>query len=709
MTRWCLASRRPPAAGSRVFVIGLAVAGILDPAHVLPQGLPDPATEPEFLDEVVVTARKTEESVQDIPMSVQVLTSDLLDQVDATHLFDLQFNVPGLVVNNLGLNGAGFSLRAVSNQGGSGLSVASHWNGVYLGTSNLAITRLFDLDRIEVLKGPQGTLYGRNSTGGLVNFIPRSPTENFEAGMEVAQSSFDTTRVQGHVNVPVGSSAFRLAGVVSEGNGYIRNSVDDRRFAERDFEGVRASFRTDPTQRLRVEVMAQRVVDDGADGELWLPRPDYLPDPSDIRLTTVTLADPFLETASDNASIEIEYDLGAATLHSITGYARNKVRDVDDCAGLPILSGCVRSALPSRHEQFSQEVRLVSPPGETVDWIIGAYYYDDDAWRNYYELKPVIDPQPTTDSVWTSAESVVAVFGQATWQFRDGWSATGGLRLNREEQRLSTIGTGTEDSPTLVQSAESADNASWRVDLQYSVSDALLLYGGVSTGSKSGGITMRAGGIPDPFDPEHLTAYEVGIKSEWPDRRTRLNAAAFYYDFRDLQVNTFTLTDDDLIFETDNAAKAEIYGLDAEFVLQLADRLAVSGGVVWLPKRDFVEYRNDQTGDTLSGNNLVRAPEWTSTTALEYQQPLRGGATFAARIEYNFRSGFFYTTDNDALFSHDAFGLLNLYLDYAPAGGRWYAFAVGRNLGDEDYFNQVFIQASPGYPATWEAGFGLRF
>jgi len=295
------------------------------------------------------------------------------------------------------------------------------------------------------------------------------------------------------------------------------------------------------------------------------------------------------------------------------------------------------------------------------------------------------------------------------WELSDRWSATGGLRLSREEQRLSAIGTGTEDSQTLVRSVESSDNSSWRVDLQYAVNDALLLYAGVSTGFKSGGIIMRAGGVPDPFDPEQLTAYEAGIKSQWPTRRARLNAAAFYYDFRDLQVNTFTLTENDLIFETDNAAKAEIYGLDAEFVVQLANRIAVSGGLVWLPQREFVDYRNDRNGDTLSGNKLVRAPEWTSTTALEYEQPLPGGATLLARIEYNYRSGFFYTTDNDSLFSLDAFGLLNLYLSYEPAGGNWYAFAAGRNLGDTDYFNQVFIQASPGYPATWEAGFGFRF
>jgi len=691
----------------RILLVSALVT--LIPATALPLTPEASVTDPVPWDEVLVTARKTEEDVQDIPMSVQVLSSAFLDEVDLTRLIDLQFNVPGLVVNNLGLNGAGFSLRGVADQGGSSLSVATHLNGVYLGNSTLSIARMFDLDRIEVLKGPQGTLYGRNATGGSVNFHTRMPEDEFTAGIEAAYGSFDTGRVQGHVNVPFDKGAFRLAGIVSEGDGFIRNSVDDRRFAENDFRGLRASLLLSPTDELRIDIMAQRVSDDGASGELWLPRPDYLVDPSDIRLTTVTLSNPFLHTETDNVSVNLEYAVGFATLRSITGYAASEVHDLDDCAGLPFLSGCVRSVMPASHTQWSQELQFLSGNGTSADWLVGAYIYTDESSSNFYQFTPVLNPDPTINRSSATEETAYAAFGQATWHLSNRWSVTGGLRLNNEEHRLSTMGTGTQDSPTLVSAAESWHRLSWRLDLQYALADDVLVYAGVATGFKSGGIGILPLGVLDSFGPEDLTAYETGLKSQWMDRRLTLNGTAFYYDFRDLQVSTFTFTGTELVFETDNAARAEIYGIDADGAFRVSDRLSLSGGVVWLPKREFVEYRNDRTGDTLSGNRLARAPEWTATAAVTYDQPLRRLGGLAARLEYNYRSDFFYTTDNDPQFAQDGFGLVNVFLTFEPSNGRWYVFASGRNLGNVDYFNQVFIQASPGYPDTYELGFGYRY
>lgn len=663
----------------------------------------------EPIAEIIVTARKIRESVQDIPMSVQVLPAELLDELDLTRLFDLQFNVPGLVVNNLGLNGAGFSLRGVGDQGGSSLSVATHLNGVYLGKSNLAITRMFDLERVEILRGPQGTLYGRNATGGSINFHTRRPQDEFTADIEAGYGSFATARVQGHVNVPLEKVAIRIAYIASEGDGFIHNSVDNRRFAEDDFWGLRGSLSVNLTDRLQLDFMAQHVEDDGASGELWLPNPDYMPNPSNIHLTTVTLPNPFLKTDSNNVSLNVEYDAGFAVLRSVTGYATNNVRDLDDCAGLPILLGCVRSAIPARHDQWSQEVQLVSPQSNSFDWILGSYYYGDDDDKHSFQFTPVLSSEPTNDRFTQGSETNLAVFAQASWHFARRWNVTGGLRLNREKHRLSAIGTGVEDSPTLVAKTLDGRNASWRLDLEFAASDDVLLYAGVATGFKSGGLTILSFGVLDPFDPEELTAYEAGVKSQWLDQRFTLNGAAFFYDFQDMQVSTYTATESGLIFETDNAARAEIYGIDTDALLAVSDRLTLSAGVVWLPKREFVEYRNDRTGDTLSGNKLARAPEWTTIAAISYNRPLASAGTLSARFEYNYRSGFFYTTNNNPDYSQDGFGLLNVFLKFQAKSGKWYAFATGRNLGDADYFNQVFLQASPGYPDTYEAGFGYRF
>lgn len=690
--------------------IFFACAGLL-PITALPQDLRAAHAAASPLETILVTARKVEEDLQDIPMSVDVLSADVLAAADVTHVFELQFAIPGLVVNNVGQNGAGYSIRGVSDQGGSSLSVATHVDGIYLGSSRLAIARLFDLERLEVLKGPQGTLYGRNATGGSINLITHPPIREFSAEIESAYGSFDTARTQGHVNVPVGDAAVRLAFIGSEGDGYIRNSVDRRKFAENDFWGLRGSVMVEPGDRSRFTLMVQHIEDHGATGELWSPSPASLVDPSDIRLTTVTLANPHLKTRSDIGAVSGEIDLGFANLHFVTGIAQSELHNLDDCAGTPMLQGCVRGYRPSQYEQWSQEIRLVARPGSRFEWIVGANYFDGDASTDAYQLIPMLNAQPLNDSHSTSAETAYAAFGQASWRFADRWSVTGGLRLNHESQRASTVGTGVQDSQTPNSANDSWDGHSWRVDLEFAATDDLLLYGGVATGSKSGGVTptLLITGELDDFDAEELIAFETGIKSQWFDRRVTVNAAAFYYDFEDMQVSTVTFLEGRLVAEVDNAAEAELYGLDADAEFRLSDQLAVSAGLVWVPQREFVKYRNDRTGDTLSGNELTRAPEWMLSVAMDYVHRLSSFGNLSGRLEYNHRSRFFYTKENEQAFSQDGFGQLNLLLEFEPAAAPWRLFASGHNLTGEDYFHQVFFQSTPGYPETWEIGFGYRF
>jgi iron complex outermembrane recepter protein len=698
-----------PARAASLWLFCLSVTGIGICMAAAAQAAPE-AADAAPLAEIIVTARKTEENVQDIPMSVQVLSGDYLDDANLTHLYELQFSIPGLVVNNLGLNGAGFSLRGVADQGGTSQSVAAHLNGVYLGVSNLAIMRMFDLERIEVLKGPQGTLYGRNASGGSINFITRVPEEDPDARIEGSFGTFDTARLQGYVNVPSDRVGFRLAFIGSEGDGYIRNSVDDRRFAEEDFWALRGSLRADLTEDLRFDLMAQHVADDGASGELWTPAPAFLVDPADIRLTTVTLANPFLKTENDNVSVNIEYDLGFASLHSVTGYARNELRDLDDCAGIPALQGCIRGVRPSKYDQWSQEFRLASHGGAAVDWLVGTYFFAADASSNFHFSRPLLSPLPINNSSSTSDETVHAVFGQGTWHLDSRWSVTGGIRLSGEEHRVSSIGTGLEDHQTLTSAQNDSNHDSWRFDLEYAATDVVLAYAGVSKGFKSGGITttILPSGDFNQFDPEDVVAYEAGVKAR-PDQRMTLNAAAFYYDFQDLQITSVYFFNDQAIAEVENAGKTEIYGIDLEGAFHLSDRLTASGGVVWLPKREVIEFESERRDESLAGKSLSRAPEWATTAALDYEHPLGERGSISTRLEYNYRSDYFFTIENTPTHAQDDFGLLNLLLKFEAPDGKWYVFAAGRNLTDEDYFNQVFLQSSPGYPDTWELGVGLSF
>jgi iron complex outermembrane receptor protein len=685
----------------------IAVVAVHSPC-ALPQATSETGTEP--VTEVVVTARKIEEDLQDIPMSVQALSGELIENFGVTRLHELQFAIPGLVVNTTGMFGGGFSLRGMGDQRIAGLSVAPHLNGVYVGDANVALARMFDIERIEILKGPQGTLYGRNSTGGSMNVITRAPEHASMSEVEVSYGSFDTARAQGYVNLPLADAAFRLAFIAADGDGYIRNSVDDRRFAEDDYWGLRGSLRIDAGDSLRLDIVAQHLRDEGATGDLWAPNPAFLPDPNDIRLTTVTLENPYLISEIDNLNVNLEYDLGFASLRSITGYARSEVRNVDDCAGTPELLGCVRSALPDAFDLWSQEVQLLFPRSGSLEGVLGAYFADDDGATAFYQLVPQDSPQPYYDNYSTSSGTAAALYGQITVHFARKWNATAGLRLGREERRDTTIGTGTDDSPILLVGSTDSGEPSWLLNLSFAPSDEVLLYAGISTGYKSGGLETLTpvGGEPDTYGPELITAYEVGAKSQWWDQRLTLNAAGFFYDYEDLQVTTVRFEGNNPIVELDNAAAAELYGIDAEMSLAASERWSFSGGVVWVPKREFVDYQTEGAGD-LSGKTLVRAPEWSAIGAINYERPLGGVGSLASRLEYSYRSDYYYTALNTLAFSQDGFGLLNAFVRFEAAGGKWYAFAAGRNLTDEDYFTQVIFQSAPGYPDTYEVGFGLRF
>ena len=188
-----------------------------------------------------------------------------------------------------------------------------------------------------------------------------------------------------------------------------------------------------------------------------------------------------------------------------------------------------------------------------------------------------------------------------------------------------------------------------------------------------------------------------------------LLASAFSYDFQDLQVRTFALIDSEPKLVIDNAAAARIYGLDLSATMNFTERLSFAGALVWLPKREFVEFVSAVTGDTLSGNTLSRAPERSASLSLGYERAVRGIGSLLTRLAYSYRSAYFFTRENEPGWEQDGFGLVDLFVRWDSAADRWSLFASGRNLFDARYFNQAFLQSSPGYPANYEIGFRLQF
>ena len=329
----------------------------------------------------------------------------------------------------------------------------------------------------------------------------------------------------------------------------------------------------------------------------------------------------------------------------------------------------------------------------------------------HYTLRvPADAPEPSSDYVSESDSESWALFGQATRRIGSHWRVTAGLRYSDDSEGISHAGTGIDDDPVPVLADDAWDDVSWRLNASYDPNDRWMLYGSVATGYKSGGFTGQRldDGSLDGYGPENLLAWEFGGKWRSADSRNSLAASAFYYDFEDLQVLTIALIGSMPEAVIDNAARARIAGIDIAAETLLGDYWNLGVGVVWLPERDFVEFETEED-ISLDGNKLIRAPEWSASASAGYRRPIGDRGDFVARVNYSYRSQVFHTTVNIEANSQDAFGLLDAYLRYVPHSGRWYLFVSGRNLLDEPYFDQVFIQSAPGRPRWFELGFGLNY
>ena len=211
----------------------------------------------------------------------------------------------------------------------------------------------------------------------------------------------------------------------------------------------------------------------------------------------------------------------------------------------------------------------------------------------------------------------------------------------------------------------------------------------------------------DGYGPEELLAYEAGMSMTLPDRRSTLRASAFHYDFEDMQVRTIAVLENRVTSVIDNAAAARIQGLDVSTAMRISERVTFAGGLVWLRRREFVEFITASTGTSLSGNKISLAPEWSVSASLSYRTPIAGFGELSAGVDYGYRSEFFFSKENDAIARQEAFGLLNLALRF-DSRTAWHVFAMARNVLDTDHFNQVLFQSAPGLPARYEVGFGWQ-
>ena len=684
--------------------------------------------------EIVVTAQRREESNLKVGLTLTALSGDAIAQQRVQQVLDLKGRVPNLDIKEqvpgampvVTIRGVGLNDFGAANSPSAGVYV----DQVYVASIAMMAFDMFDIERIEVLKGPQGTLYGRNSTAGALNIITRKPQQEFDAYATLGYGNYETMDFEGAVNVPLGdTAALRLSGkTIQQGEGYWESRrLPGATIGDRDLTMGRLQLALEPGENFDMNLKVE-----GTRSRSEMGQPEFFGtvDPltggtcapilaghidntqcTDFLGYTDTDGDPFkgdwaregvYDIDNTGVTLTMNAGIGAATLTSVTGYV-----DFDRTFDIDV------DATPAREldfvesddiQQFSQELRLAAS-GELLDWIVGAFYSKDDVGISIpggHEDLFLTRTLVTADQDTKSA----AGFAHGEWHLADKLDLVTGARYTWEERQyaggttdLNPFGASCLLSPTctpgfvgpaqltFVDDTIEDRNWSWRAGLEYQPEQAELLYATISRGTKSGGFFS---GISTtnlqlaPFAPEELTAYEVGFKRGAGN--AYVNAAVFYYDYSDIQ--TFIAVDIGpfIIQRLGNVDEARVYGVDLEGTWAPTSHLTLQGSVGWLDA-ELGAFRT-LTGEVPKGNKLPNAPDLTLGALARYEAEFSAALGGAIQVDGSYSDSVFKDAINDPVIAQDSYVLVNARVAMFNAARTWEVALWGKNLGDEQYVAQ---------------------
>ena len=649
---------------------------------------------------VTVTARKRVERGQDVPQSLAVFSGESLQDSGVSTFDQLQYRIPSVAV----VSGPGneISIRGVSNnadQRGGGPSTAVHLDGVYLPRPEMALGEVFDIGRVEVLKGPEGTLYGRNATAGVVNYITRDPGNGTGFDGFVGGGSFGLVRGQAGVNIGMGDAGgFRISAATTHDDGYTKNiNPVGGHIDARDFQAARIKGAFNLSDRVEAHLTVQMVDDKGnvgfgnseAPGEndyvSSLGAPQRL-SPRDIDEDTP----PRVRRHGLIVSGQVEADLGHdITLKSITGYVDYSSNNLYDSDGT---GGFIENAGASDRSNFlSQEFQLSGGSPKALSWTSGLYFSREKTSGTSLVQDSTSYPDDLTpftyyDQSFSALSHSAAIFGELTYAFSKEWSLVGGARYTHESIGGDSSGTnynfdtGNNDPYTGSESTSSS-KATPKLLLQYKPSDEAMFYASVTEGFKSGGINFYP--PVDTYKPEKITAYEIGQKSLMLGGKLELEAAAFHYDYRDLQLRTVVGNQAPI----SNAARADVTGFEFSGAGRPTRELTIDFNAALVDTK-LGNYLSPATGTDLSGMPLPMSPKTSGTLGAQYRFSFSGGSSLTARAEANFQSGLIFPALQDPdIERRGSVTLINADLKYAFNDGHTYVSLIGRNLGNRTYLS----------------------
>ncbi len=653
------------------------------------------------MEEIVVTAQKREESLYEVPVSVSAFDDGKLEQAIIDDVADLGRYAPSLTANNVSAGGSNIFMRGVGNEiiaVGADSSVAIYVDGVYTPRFTSALNNFVDVERVELVKGPQGTLYGRNATGGAINIVTRQPSQetSFKADLEIANYSGRKVRAAGGGAISESLSG-RLALVYNKKDNYSYNPVFDERLDVEDMFAGNASLKWQPSDRfealLRYDylkdeslgVVSTRVLAPGAGHAGLAFDPDPFVNGSDYRVSD-SMND--MESQGFNASLTWDFDNFRITSLSAWKYFETDLDYDADGTERALLSVVPISQEDSR--TLSEELRIEYTGDGPWEWMAGFFYFDEDARQdlNLELLGGVLALVPLSDldvEAW-------ALFGEVSFNPTERLKLTAGLRYSDETKDHVTILNG-------VRLPDSSGRASWdaltpKFTVGYDLGDDLFVYATASRGFKSGGFNSVSNS--PVFDPEYLWNYEVGLKGAAADGRVRGAVTGFIYDYTDIQVRIYPEVTGAPI-PIDNASKAEVKGLEIEGSLMPVENFRFDLSLAYIDGsyKDYIT-ANPNAGNALqdlSGNRMIHSPKLKANIGAEYVFDLGGAGSLALRGEYIHSGKIYFDQFNVDQTKQASYELWNAYLTYTSPDGRWTVAAWGKNLDNEVYVLQIYPSA----------------
>lgn len=646
------------------------------------------------VEDIVVTAQKRSENLQRVPIAITAVTAQALDRAQIETTQDLTFATPSLNFSQTAVFAQPF-IRGIGTDSfspGNEASVATYIDGVYIANMNAGSFAFNNIERIEVLKGPQGTLYGRNSTGGLLNIITRQPTDGFALEGSASYGNFDTFTAKAYVagGLGEGVSADMAVNIRSQGKGYYRNLGTGNRVSFEEGTYLRSKLVAEISPDVTLTLSG-----DYSDYENTLAstrQPAVGSVPALPPGTYSTIPGLYSNTRDDTARVRdgggsatLNADLGGARLVSITAYRKTK--------GAQYLDGDDSSAPISetfahlRYWQFSQELQLLSPDNAPFEWILGLYYLKTDA--GWDPVTVFANGAQVSESRLFSAGQSLAGFAQATVNVGDNGKFTAGIRYtyDKKDYRRSF-------APNAPAEA-SWKRPTWRLSYSHQFDPAVMGYLSYNRGYKSG-VFNTLFGPPVPVNPEKVDSFEVGVKSELFDRRVRLNVAGFYTDFQNIQVRA--QLPGNVGVNLQNAASARIYGIDGDIAAVLSDDFQIQAGFSWIDARytDFPGAEiyvpkpgggNSLTIGDASGNPLPRTPRFSGNIGLNYDRRLGDDSRIFANASVYLTDRIYW--EPGARLTTRGHGLINATIGYAFPGDRVSIELFGRNINDVRYPNYV--------------------